>query len=63
MILPDHPTPISVRTHTREAVPYIIYSSKNQGNGIDTYSEKSCADGVYIPDGWKLMEYFIDLCK
>lgn len=63
MILPDHPTPVSVRTHTREAVPYIIYSSKNKGVGIDTYSEKACADGVYIPDGWKLMEYFINLCK
>lgn len=63
MILPDHPTPISVRTHTREPVPYIIYSSKNQNAGIDSYSESACADGVYIPDGWKLMEYFIELCK
>lgn len=63
MILPDHPTPISVRTHTREPVPYIIYSSKNHNEGIDSYSEESCSSGVFIPDGWKLMEYFIELCK
>ena len=63
MILPDHPTPIAVRTHTREPVPYIIYSSKNKNSGIESYSEASCANGVYISDGWKLMEYFIDICK
>lgn len=63
MILPDHPTPVSVRTHTREPVPYIIYSSKHPNKGIDIYSEKACADGKYLPSGWKLMEYFIDLCK
>jgi 2,3-bisphosphoglycerate-independent phosphoglycerate mutase len=63
MILPDHPTPISVRTHTREPVPYIIYSSKRDACGIDNYSEASCKDGVYIADGSKLMEYFIELCK
>ena len=63
MILPDHPTPIAVRTHTREPVPYIIYSSKNKNSGIESYSEASCSSGVYIPDGWKLMEYFIDICK
>ena len=63
MILPDHPTPIAVRTQTREPVPYIIYSSKNKNSDIESYSEASCANGVYIPDGWKLMEYFIDICK
>ncbi len=63
MILPDHPTPICVRTHTREPVPYIIYSSKNENDGIDIFSEATCASGEYIADGWKLMQHFIDLCK
>lgn len=63
MVLPDHPTPIAVRTHTREPVPYIVFSSKNRNAGIDSYSESKCSSGLYIPDGWKLMEYFIDLCK
>lgn len=63
LILPDHPTPVSVRTHTHEPVPYVIYSSKNETHGVDVYSEVSCKGGVYIPDGSKLMEYFIDICK
>ncbi len=63
MILPDHPTPVRVRTHTREPVPYIIYSSNNSNKGIDIFSESNCKSGRYISDGWKLMDYFIDICN
>lgn len=63
MILPDHPTPVRLRTHSKEPVPYIIYSSKNRTTGIDNYNEFSCANGKYIPNGFELMQYFIDLCK
>jgi len=63
MILPDHPTPVSVRTHTREPVPYIIYSSKHPKDGVSAFSEKLCANGTFIPEGWNLMDYFINLCK
>ncbi len=63
MILPDHPTPVRLRTHTRAPVPYLIYSSKNATNGISTYTEDACAEGEYIADGWKLMQYFIDICN
>lgn len=40
MILPDHPTPICVRTHTSEPVPYMIYDSRKAIDGIHTYNEK-----------------------
>ena len=63
MILPDHPTPVRIRTHSPEPVPYIIYSSKNKSNGISNYNEFSCADGKYIADGWDLMQYFFEVCK
>ena len=63
MILPDHPTPVRIRTHSSETVPYIIYSSKNRTAGIENYNEFSCASGKYIADGWDLMQYFIDVCK
>lgn len=63
MILPDHPTPVRIRTHSSEPVPYIIYSSKNRTAGIENYNEFSCANGKYIADGWDLMQYFIDVCK
>ena len=63
MVLPDHPTPVRIRTHSPEPVPYIIYSSKNRTAGIENYNEFSCANGKYIADGWDLMQYFIDVCK
>lgn len=63
MILPDHPTPVRIRTHSPEPVPYIIYSSKNKNKGIDSYNEFSCSEGKYIANGWELMQYFIDVCK
>lgn len=63
MILPDHPTPVRIRTHSSEPVPYIIYSSKNKNTGIDNYNEFSCSKGKYIPNGFELMQYFIDVCK
>jgi 2,3-bisphosphoglycerate-independent phosphoglycerate mutase len=63
MILPDHPTPVRLRTHTRAPVPYLIYSSRNKTDGINCYTEEGCADGEYIADGWKLMQHFIDICN
>lgn len=63
LVLPDHPTPVRLRTHTRAAVPYIIYSSKSENEGIECYTESACAEGKYIPDGWRLMQYFIEICN
>lgn len=63
MILPDHPTPVRIRTHSPEPVPYIIYSSKNSNNGITNFNEFSCANGKYFADGFELMQYFIDVCN
>ena len=61
LILPDHPTPIALRTHTRDAVPYLIYDSTLQGNsGVETFSEESAQkSGIVIRQGYKLMDRFI----
>ena len=61
LILPDHPTPIALRTHTRDAVPYLIYDSTLQGNsGVETFSEESAQkSGIVIKQGYKLMGRFI----
>lgn len=61
MVLPDHATPLSVRTHTMDPVPFLIYDSTNPiGNGQSTYSESSAADaGVFIGEGHKLMDIFL----
>ncbi len=46
-LLPDHPTPCELRTHTREAVPFIIYDPTVEGDSVDKYDEFSVAEGHY----------------
>ena len=60
MILPDHPTPLALRTHTRDAVPYLIYdSTKPHADGVATFTEETAAKtGLVINQGYKLMERF-----
>lgn len=57
LICPDHPTPIEVRTHVSDPVPYLLYSSRHErGNGADCYDEASAkATGKFIENGWELM--------
>lgn len=46
-LLPDHPTPCELRTHTREAVPFIIYNPMFQGDTVEVYDEFSVTNGYY----------------
>ena len=61
LVLPDHPTPLKLRTHTRDAVPYIIYdSSEKLSSGIDCYTEANAAKtGNVIEKGYTIMDKFI----
>ena len=60
LILPDHPTPIRVRTHTGNPVPYMIYDSTDLKEGVLTYSEKNAKEtGKFFEEGYKLMDYFL----
>ena len=62
LILPDHPTPLALRTHTRDAVPYVIYDSTSESNGSGlTYTEDnaSSADKL-IEKGYTLMDHFLN---
>ncbi len=56
LICPDHPTPLSVKTHTSDPVPYIIYRSGKKVKGIESYTEKNAAaTGIFLPHGYDLM--------
>ena len=58
LILPDHPTPIEVRTHTSEPVPYLLYDSTNLQENNWQYSEKCAkAGGICHPLGHELIDY------
>ena len=61
MVLPDHPTPIAKRTHTISPVPFFIYSSSKEWKGVESFDEDSAkATGLYIPNGYTLMEHLIE---
>ena len=63
LILPDHPTPLSLRTHTSEPVPFLIYQKSDEidsgRNGYDEFQAKE--SGIMINDGYTLMDSFIKL--
>ncbi|NOY65191.1 MAG: cofactor-independent phosphoglycerate mutase [Nitrospirae bacterium] len=62
LLLPDHPTPIEVRTHTDEPVPFVIFDNRyKQDNGDIGFDENILqrAEIVKIEEGHKLMEFFL----
>lgn len=61
MILPDHPTPLSTRTHASDPVPYMIYQkSKEKDSGLESINEESAKKtGNFIDAGYELMNKFI----
>ena len=61
LVLPDHPTPIVLRTHTSDPVPYMLFDSTNHGSRMWHYNEReAAASGIDMPSGAALMEYFLD---
>lgn len=46
-VLPDHPTPCKLRTHSDKPVPFMIYNPKNTPDGINEYNEFSATKGSY----------------
>ena len=58
LVLPDHPTPISLKTHTSDPVPFVLYDSRHtRDSGIKSYDEDSAkGSGLFVEDGFKLME-------
>lgn len=57
LILPDHPTPIRVRTHTADAVPYLLYdSSKEEANAWDYNEAEAKESGNYVAKGHEMID-------
>lgn len=58
LVLPDHPTPIRVRTHTSESVPYMLYDSTNEESHTWNYNEKESREsGNFIAKGHETIDY------
>lgn len=62
MVLPDHPTPISLRTHTSDPVPFAVYQTNgNDPDDVVSYDEDSVANGsLGLVDGHQLVQLMID---
>lgn len=56
-VLPDHPTPVEVRTHVKEPVPFIIWYPGIEADNVDCYDEVACVSGSY---GMLHLEEFMD---
>ncbi len=62
LVLPDHPTPIRVRTHTSDNVPYMLYDSTCEQSRAWDYNEKdACEGGIFVSQGHKLIDKFLEL--
>ncbi|MBE6631141.1 MAG: cofactor-independent phosphoglycerate mutase [Ruminococcaceae bacterium] len=61
IILPDHPTPVSLRTHSKEPVPFMIYMSDRKYEGITSFCEELCEEkGFYVERGEELLDLMIE---
>lgn len=59
-ILPDHPTPITLKTHAKDPVPYAMYSTKGTGDSVHRYDEESAKNGSQgLREGYRFMEKFL----
>lgn len=61
VILPDHPTPVFLRTHTADNVPYLLYDSTMEQEHSWKYNEEEAEkSGNLIKEGHKLIEYLLE---
>ncbi len=61
LILPDHPTPICIRTHSSENVPYLLYDSSDVQHNDWHYNEKEAQEsGKFVARGHELIDYLFE---
>lgn len=61
LVLPDHPTPICIRTHVGEPVPYLLYDSTNKIASNLCYNEKDAKkSGIYIENGYEIIDHLFE---
>ena len=46
-VMPDHPTPVEIRTHVKEPVPFLIWHPGIEPDAVQQYDEVSCAEGSF----------------
>jgi 2,3-bisphosphoglycerate-independent phosphoglycerate mutase len=62
LVLPDHPTPLEIRTHSNDPVPFVIYDNRKERTGEPlTYDERigQRKGALIFQEGYTLMDYFL----
>lgn len=61
LVMPDHPTPLEIRTHCSDPVPFMLYDSRKALGGVDTFTEDTAAaTGVMIEHGPSVMARLLE---
>ncbi|MDO4544942.1 MAG: cofactor-independent phosphoglycerate mutase [Bacillota bacterium] len=62
LVVPDHRTPLAIRTHSATPVPFVIYDSTGEGpyDEKKCFSEKSGEEGMYFNSGFELADFFFE---
>ncbi|MBR7071227.1 MAG: cofactor-independent phosphoglycerate mutase [Clostridia bacterium] len=56
LIMPDHPTPLDIRTHSADPVPYLLFDSRQPQKGVAVFTEKTAAQtGIFVEHGPDMM--------
>jgi len=60
LVCPDHPTPLCIKTHSSDPVPYLIYSSRGELDGVPAFTEEIAqSTDNFISEGFTMMDYFL----
>ena len=62
LIMPDHPTPLEIKTHSSDPVPYLLYDSKKAVSGAKTFTEETAAaSGIFEEFGPNMMKKLLEI--
>jgi len=57
----DHPTPVKLKVHVSNPVPFFIYEKNKSHHGVELFSEKSCSNaGLFIEEGYRIIDFMLN---
>jgi len=61
LIMPDHPTPLSTKTHSADPVPYLLFDSRKKLGGVETFTENSAKNSeIFVEHGPEIMTKLLE---
>ncbi len=61
LIMPDHPTPLTTKTHSAKSVPFLIYDSRRTFSGPDKFTEDTATNtGLFVEHGPNIMKMLLE---